>query len=276
MIYYDDIDVSLNGSGIMAESAEISVTPSLSPVYSLGRRGIWNNVASAPPTANININYFLETFFDHNKNTIDFIKTGDTSQFHPCDRIVIGNITGSGYLASFSFAAQPNSPIIVSTSYNCYSEMVGDLRAKNNTVKYNVTNSSGLAHGYGLHITSSGNSQIVPTYDFNYNFSIDWSPIYKIGNKVPIQVNYVGATERFTLTRDVYTGVNIMSGVNVTGYLNTTGDSNIDLISLNSVANTRNLSTMNFNLSGAKVISNSVSAALDDFVRVQTAAINYY
>lgn len=275
-MYFDQIDVTLNGSGIMAESAEISISPSLSPVYSLGRRGIWNQVPVEPIKANISIDYFLETFFDHNKNTIDFFKTGDIATYAPCNTIVIGNITGSGYLESFSFNAQPNAPIIASADFICYHELIGNLQERNGRIKYNTSNSSGLAHSYGLHITSSGNSQIVPTYSLSYNFSADWTPVYGIGNKNPIQVNYLGATERFNLIRDVYTGLNLISGVSVSGYLNTTGDTNIDLISLNSITNKSNLSTMNFNLSGAKVTSNSINAQIDDFVRIQTIAINYF
>ena len=275
-MYYDQIDVSLNGSGIMAESAEITTSPSLQSVYSLGQRGIWNQVPSAPITSNISINYYLETNYDHNKNTIDFLKTGYTSTYHPSTRVVIGNITGSGYLQSFSISAQPNSPILANVNYICYHELAGGLAQRNNTIKYNTTNSSGLAHGYSLHITSSGNSQIVPTYGFNYNFSTDWSPMYKMGDKNPIQVNYLGANERFDLIRDVYTGVNLISGVALTGYLNITGDTNLDIISLSSSVNMVNTSTMNFNLSGAKVNSNLLSAQLDDFIRIQTTATNNY
>lgn len=275
MIYYDQCDVVLNGSGIMAESAEIGVSPSLAPIYSLGRRGVWNQTPTAPITSNISINYYLESFFDHNKNTIDFIKTGDVTTYAPCSTIIIGNVTGSGYLDSFSFTAQPNSPIMANASYTCFHELIGDLQQKNNRYGYNKTNSSGLAHGYTLHVTSSGNSQIIPTYSLNYSFSADWKPMYKIGDKNPIQINYLGANERFVLNRDVYTGLNLISGVSMTGYLNVTGDTNLDIISLNSVANTTNLSTMNFNLSGAKVSNNLISAQIDDFVRIQTTAINY-
>lgn len=271
---YDQVDVLINNSGILAYDATITSSNSLKPVYILGRKNSLGQVPNGPVRSSINLSYLIETFNDHGYNRIQYLKTGHENFNYPNDTLVIAGLTGQGYLSSYSFSAAPNEPIFSTCSYECFVDLSGDLTQKSASTRYNTSSGSGLAYGMTCFAFTSGNYAVIPEYDIKYNFKADWSPIYVLGSKSPSQVQFLSAEETFSITRDVYTGMQF-SGQAATGYFRATGNTDIDLIGLGYLNNDARY-LMSFNISGAQVVSHTVRISNSDIVKVETVAKNYY
>jgi hypothetical protein len=273
-LYYDQVDVLINNSGILATEASISSSNTIKPVYILGRKNSLGQIPNGPVKSTIGLSYIAETFNDHGYNRVNFLKTGHFDFDYPGDTIVIGGLTGNGYLSSYGFSVSPNQPIEISASYECFVDISGTPASKSPLTKYNTSSGSGIPYGMTCFIFTSGNYNIVPTYSFKYSFKADFQPVYALGAKAPIQMQYLGAEETFVLVRDAYTGLQF-SGQFATGYFNSTGNTDIDLIGLGYLnSDTRYM--MNFNISGAQVVNHSLSVGNQDFVKIETTAKNFF
>ena len=273
-LYYDQVDVLVNNSGILATDASINSSNALKPVYVLGRKNSLGQIPNGPVRSNINLSYLAETFNDHGYNKVLLLKTGHENFNYPSDRIVIAGLTGNGYLTSYGFTVSPNEPVSISAAYDCYIDISGSPTTKLSSTKYNASSGSGIPYGMTCFAFTSGNYNVIPSYNFKYSFKVNWQPVYGLGAKEPLQVQYLGAEETFVLTRDAYTGIQF-SGQAATGYFNATGNTDIDLIGLGYLnADTRYI--MNFNMSGAQVVGHSVRSSNQGFVEIETTATNFY
>ena len=77
MIYFDDIDISIqpkgadNPTGVLAQSCNLSIQNSSREIYSLGRVGPSAISPDGPATATLSINYILES--ENNPSFFRFI-----------------------------------------------------------------------------------------------------------------------------------------------------------------------------------------------------------
>lgn len=274
-VYYDNVDATVNGSGLLVTSAAIGESNDLLPITVLGRKGALEQTPNGPLRGSISLSYLIETFNDPGYDRISYLKTGHNNFDYPNDKIVVGGLSGEGYLTSYSFAANSNSPISAETTYIVFNGISGKQQEqKNPTIKYNTSSGSGIPYGSTCFIFTSGNYDTIKTYDFKYSFRADYAPVFAIGSIKPIQVQMLGGEETFVLTRDYYTGIQY-SGQNATGFFLATGNTDIDLIGIGYFNNdTRYI--MRFEISGAKALSNSIRFSNQDFVRVETVAKSYF
>ncbi|MEK6880445.1 MAG: hypothetical protein AABY22_12590, partial [Nanoarchaeota archaeon] len=101
MANFHKSEIKIAGTKILAQNATISENTSLAPAYSLGFNrpldvGLRGNISNT-----INIDYLIETNSDPT-NTIVNNLISSTGQFFTPTELVIGGITGSGYLDSYS------------------------------------------------------------------------------------------------------------------------------------------------------------------------------
>lgn len=271
---YTDVNVVINGSGIMADSASVSTRNDLQEVYILGRKGIVGQVPKGPLQSSFSVDYYLKTSHDHALNTISVLRTGHNTINYPPDMISIGGITGASYLSKFSISVDPTLPVKAKCDYICFDQPSGTLSSKlTDNISYNISNISGIAHGYTSYVTSSTNYVTGRVYNFDYSCDINWVPVYILGNKFPVQVQFQSAKESFSLTSDVYTGIQF-SGQPLSGNLNL-ADATVDLYGLGFIKGVNNYLTQ-ISLSGAIVKENETSVQLDDFVRIKTNAENFF
>jgi hypothetical protein len=273
LISYKDVDVVINGSGILASNVSLSTNNTLSPINVLGYQNPINQTNDGPIKSTLSINYYLDTSFDANYNKIQSLKNYNNDIYH--DNISFAGISGAFYLDTFEISAEENQMVRCNATYSCYNKLSGTLQQKTNTINYNATNNSGLANAWTVFISNQSNYTTNPTYSFGYSFSNSWKPIYSLGNVFPTQIVFLGAIESFSFERNQYTGV-LFSGQSATDYLAI--DPSGHELQIFGLAYIKGISNyyITLGLSGAKITSNSVVGQVDDFIKIRSEAANYW
>jgi hypothetical protein len=276
---YKDVSVKINGSGILAESASIQSQNNLSPFYVIGkgyeRTSTVKNVISGPIQSNIGLQYILQTNYSPDFNLVNRIKNSPLSSYlYPATNLEVAGISGVGYLTNFSVNLDGNNPVSVQSNYAIFNEMSGNLGGSSLVgEKYSLDNISGLAHGYTTFVTGPQNYVTGRVFDLNYQCDLNWKPLYILGRKSPLQVNFMDGKETISFTRDVYTGVNF-SGQQLTGYFNFS-DSSIDFYGLGYLNGATN-NLIQLGLTGMIIRQVSTSIDVDDWVKVKVEAERYF
>jgi tartrate-resistant acid phosphatase type 5 len=231
MVYFDNCDVIVNNSGIVAESATIDVANSLRPIYSVGKIGMTRKVPNGPVISNFRINYVPEIDNEPIYALASIVKA-QSNVDHSGIRIELGGITGFNcYLTSYAVRAVPNEIVKASATFTTFTPLSGFIKQKKAGVNYNINNS--IMHGWTTYAISSSGYFNNPTYEFNYELDSEWEPIYRLGSRVPREVKWMGSTERFTLVRDRFYGPTYSGEVvddNLIEY--DAGDSTVDFMNV--------------------------------------------
>ena len=270
MVFYDNIDVAINGSGILAESARISQVNYLDPAYVLEKRGEMSQPVKDSIRSKIDIGYFVEVDHEPSLGIVDSIKKFRTDDHDAKPFTVeVANISGSFYLEDYSIRVQPNQTVKASASFVSYDPLTGDIGAKrvgDNAINYNQTNS--LAHGWTTYITNSGVAREVPTYEFEYQFRAQWNPIYAIGRPYPKQVQLLSAGEMLVFTRDKFKHVQF-SGEKVEDAFGADFDNDftIEAIRLNLLCDSDTGQCLQIGMSGGVVVNSSLNATVGELVK---------
>jgi hypothetical protein len=266
---YNNIEVKIGNSGILADSASLETTNSLQTVYTIGAR-MFGQTPTGPIKSTLQISYFPEI-----SNDQIFPMIGNFKREIPsiaATGMSVAGVEGSFYLDSLNIKATPNSPVKINASFTSYFPLTGYLQNKTPTTIFNVSESSGLAHGWDTYITLSDHTTY-PIYDFSYDFKANWEPEFVIGNLYPNQVHFMGGTENFNFVRDFYTDLS-MSGNDILPFLNSV-DKNVSIFEIANHNSTIYQNAMLIPLSG-KTRSSSIAANLDDFVRVSVSIENAF
>ena len=283
-LFFNKCNVVVNGSGIMASTASITTTNSLTPIRSVGKKGIIYQAPTGPLTTKYNMSYIVETNNEPNYNIVQALKTTE-NQFHNNPIVVeVGGIRACCYLTSYSLDCKPNGPVTASVSYQSYKDTTGSLSSTTATpVIYNTLRSSGIAHGWTSFISTSSNSITNKSYGFDYGFDMNWTPAFTFGRLDPYDVRFTNATETITLERDTDYDVtfsgqkasSVLLGSGVLGYVE--DDKNINLHAIGMLCDSETYdSKLSFDISEATIVENSLNAAIDDLVMSKLVLKNYY
>lgn len=276
MIWFDNCDVAIGGSGIMSDSASIEVNNELEPIYSLGRKGIGNQSPNGPIRANFRISYYCELSNEPSFKELNGIKSLTGFNYSGV-QIEIGGITGYNcYLTDYSVRAQPNSLTRASVSYASFTEPSGQISNKKGVIQYNL--SGAFAHGWSTYILTTTGFLTAPTYNFDYTFNANWTPIYILGQQHPLQVNLLDAHERMTLVRESFYNINF-SGENPIGRVFDANEyPTVKFLNLGFCCDTADsgCQSLTFNVSGARIINSTIDGNLDDFVKSSTVIQKHY
>lgn len=198
MLSFKDCEVSVSGSHLIADSASISQENSVSPVYSIRYNGPITMAPNNSIKNRIQIDYTVETNQEPNfylaKNIRDYVFDD-----YPVE-IIIGGITGNGYLASYNLNIEPNNTIKASVTYNTYEELEGEIsnQPASAVAGYNLLNGSGVGHYWTTYAKLGNETATGSLLQGNYSFRASWSPIYTIGQASPSQVKFLNAEENFS------------------------------------------------------------------------------
>ena len=258
MKYFNECDVVFNsrfGSGlVLAQNASITVNRNINSTYTIGRQNSSQMFKTKADETNVEFTYF-PNISDPIYKCFDYIKTGIFTNSFPETNIpvqvALAGVSGSFYPSRYSLTVNPNSKIQASVSLSSFSNISGSLN--NKTAINNLASGSGIAHSWNAKV--SGTAAVYNVLDFSYGISINWNPIYSVGQQRPRQVDLSAGEETFDFTVE-----NFNSNFSNTD-LSTAENAKINITTFS------NQSIMIINTSGSKIDSSNMSINLDDFAK---------
>lgn len=274
MISFENIEVKINNSGLLVDSATLSSANSLSPIYSLGMKGPISESVTGPLTSNFNISYVPEASWEPNLQAISYYRTAHSDFTFPPMTGAIAGVTGEFYLQSYNLKISPNEPNKATATYICYKNVSGSFQNKSSATVFDRTNSTGVMHGWTSIVNLSGGAD--PIHELDYDCRINWGPIYQLGNIYPTQVQLIGGTEILNFTRDVY-GFISFSGDASAGYFSFVSPNSIITLTGVGYVNEVNNGT-NFYLldCSGSVVSNDLVATINNIAKIRTSVQKHF
>lgn len=271
MLKFNNIGISVSGQNFLAQNISISEQNSISPIYYAGYPSIAISAPTGPIQNSLQINYLLETN-DINYQLINMARNYNFSSF-PVP-ISVAGLTVGGYPTDFSLDISPNDVIKASVSYIIFSGFEGTLSNQSAVAYtgYNRLNSSGLGHYFTCYMKSSNGSSTGSVLQGKYDFNINWKPIYKIGQKVPVAVKFLDAQENFGFlseyeSRIVYSGEDFASKFN-----------DFSIIEINPISDSVGVTGQKIVLypASGKIISNKIEISENNLVLNDTNVVKFY
>jgi hypothetical protein len=278
-LIFDNCDVTINGSGILATSASIASENSIESAYILGYKGPTNQIPNGPIKSVINYTYIPVISQEVNFGVSNKIKkmTDDSNYFG--EKLELAGLTNDYcFLDNYNIKTTQNNIVEADSSYTTFWPLCGGLRNKTNNINY--LNNGDIAHSWSTYIVNSGDYNIKPIYNFNYNFRATWQPMYVVGQIYPVQVKLLSAQETISFDMDNYRNIlftgeeiynNIFNGNNVTF-----GNLTLQCSDGCSTTGSPQASSLLLNISGFKVKNVLVSSQVGELVRVNYQANRYY
>ena len=268
--WYDRSPVIIDSSGILAESISASSKNSVEGLRALGRKGIVGRSAQGPNQTSISVDYYLEPGNEPNYNRLQSWKEDlITNNYSPLKIEVMG-ITGSGWIDRYSVKSTINSPAKVSVSYTVYGEMSG-VNSTGITVSLDQTQTSGIGHGWSTYLLP--NNEVTELFsDFEYSCSLNWKPFFVLGNKTPIQMQLINATETMSLSRNSFLPITF-SGQPANEFYN--GITGLEINGLEAMWG-NDTSKISFSISGAPVTTSDFSLSNNGYLVVKSSITKYF
>lgn len=273
MLNFKNCQLTISGSTILCDSASISESNPVNPVYAMGYGKPIANTPIGSLNNTINFSYFLETNNDPNFYLANNIKSYNFDAF-PVSIVVAGR-TGQGYLDSYSIDIQPNNLVKATSTYKIFTNLNGTLSNQIiGLLNYNTLNNSGLAHYFTVYPKLSNSTTTGTLLQMKYDIKFNWKPIYKIGQSIPVQVKFLGAEENFSIVSE-YNNVKItFSGEEFTTIFN-----DIELIEINNISSdwtTENKNSLYLYPASGKIISNNVNFSEQGPILQETNIKKFY
>lgn len=206
---YNNINISINGNNILANSVNITESSPTKPLFSFNNNVVYN---AAPSTLQnkISINYFLEPINEPNFPILTgIIVARDVEQ---PSLINIANIYTTGYLNNFSLKLLPNSLVAINAEFNVFYPFTGNFIPQNpsDSGLYDTQNSSGLAHYWAANFTSGNNINLLNNniLQMEYSANVNIIPIYGIGSPMPQKIYLDGIKESISILSELQNPVN--------------------------------------------------------------------
>jgi len=278
-INFDNCDVAINKSGILAQNASISTNNSIEAAYCLGYVRPINQLPFGPIQTTFNASYIPEISQEPNYAVVNKIKVMLNDSGYMGEKVELAGLTHNYcYLDDYSLKVSTNNLVEAGVSYSTFWELCGDLRQKSNRIDY--INRGNVCHSWTTQILGSGDYLLRPVYDFNYDFKVSWQPIYIIGSKSPTEVKLLGAQESISFMMDIYRNISF-TGEDVYGNLLEGNGGNIQFKNLSIMCSdgcgsTGDDGSLSINISGFKIKSVNPAVQVGQFLRVQYQASKYY
>ena len=264
MVFFDNCLVVIDGSGVLADSASLTMQNSAQALYALGYKVPTEVTIGDAVRGTLSVSYFVEADNEPVFALVNVLKTGHNNFNWTPTQFAVAGVTGSGYLESYSIKTTPNQPTKASASFAIYHPLTG---APSDSKISRDVYFTGICHAWQTSLIFPVLGQSFDVYDFDYSFRAVWEPIYAIGNKAPLQVQFSNAEENITILGEQFYHVNI-SGSALSGAISyATG------LSMNIHDSTRNLV---FPFYGMTVKTSQVALGLDDFLKVSINASKAY
>ena len=291
-VFYDKASVELGVGNVteslLASDCSLTYNNAQQALYSIGRKGSLGQFPSAARAADLSFN-FLTTITGNPSgyytqgNIINFLASGiKNSVGSEASGVTVkfAGVTGIGFLNSYSFSIASNSVSTSSASLSFYGDqsqlpITGFLHGQVGVGTTNNTNdpflNTGVAHGRYTTLSplaSTRGSETANIYGADYSISFGHNPIYKLGQEFPATTLYTTAQESVNVTEDLFD-----SGLK---FNETAQDLTLTISGLGVSVDNSISHSMDVGIKGAKQISTSMSAGLDDIVRTQKTLTSSY
>lgn len=272
-IYYDQCEININNTGVLAVSANFNSDISLGPVYTLGKRKPFKKqITTGPNNSTFQITYLINPTGDPAFNTVKEIKNFiSTPSSYNGVTIGFAGVTGSKcYLNNYSLKIEPNNVITAQASYITYDPVITNTLFQTPKLNQNPNKASAdsIAHSSKTNLISGRtifakgtiDELTADLYSLSYTFACNLQPIYVLGQQTPIEVKPIRAQETVVISENlfnklVYTGENVPLKINMSGIL----DSN----------------SFSIEMPDAYINNSTIESNLDDIIR-STKTINQY
>lgn len=262
-ISFQNVNVYVQNSGILAESASIEISNSLAPANSLGFNGVCDFPPSGPVKTTLSFSYTLNAASEPNYITSSGLRTylGDCPSVVHC----AGLTAYPSFLESYNVRVEPNQQAKATASYVCFAPLVGSLQNKLINLTYPGLTSSGIGHGWVTEINGD------PILSLSYGFSQRWEPMYKIGSPSVVNVLNYGGQSTLSVTKDTFVQPTF-SGIDASDFLN---PPSIQVDSLNVFCGQEG-NSINLDMTNAKITSSTLSTQTKDICRSTTTLVKYH
>jgi len=268
-IYYDQCEIRINNTGLLALTVNLNSDITLGPVYTLGKRKPFKKqITTGPRNTTFQIQYVINPTGDPAFRTLSEIKNfvAAPSSYNGVT-IAFAGVTGQKcYLNNYSLKVEPNNVITAQASYITYHPLISNSLFSTPRIINNPNNASAdsIAHSSRSNIISGRNrfdNTYSDVYNLTYAFACNLNPIYTLGEPSPIEVKPIRAQETVTMTENlfqdlVYTGENIPLKINMSGIL----DNN----------------SFTLEMPDAYINNTTMQASLDDIIRTTKTIVQYY
>lgn len=253
MIFFNNIDIGVNGTGVACESLTINTEVPIVTSFALGHKRSIARVPNGALKSIVQLSFLPDLQVEPNFGILSSLRTVHQQFNYDAFQLAVGGVSGMGYLSALSFSFATNEKIKASVEYTVFTPLSGTLQNTNQQFTYNQSNYNGVPHANYINFIYLNNYS--PVLDLSYSFKANYSPIYALGSKYPIQVQMFDAQESVNLTIDAYRNLMI------------TGNSNLDVTRFQIVGSNPNYG-LNFPFdSTSEIKSSSVTLNPNDIAR---------
>lgn len=194
--------VLLNNSGVLANSAEISLASANTPIYKVEDRHAGSFSADWGIGGSLRLNYLL--------TGRDFVKDFTSNETTPISGYFGGVYFNSGFLTSYSLNATPNSPPTINVEISFFDELKGVFAPTYEKADFKkfLSFSDAVFTDVSGGVLASGNA----ITSLNYSFLSQVEPVYLLGETVPSRVVFGPKEIRTRLETDILSGDLPISG----------------------------------------------------------------
>jgi hypothetical protein len=290
MIFFNNCDVRINGTGVMAKTASVSTANSVTAQRSMGKNLAVGVQPDGPYANEIKLTYLLEIDKDPVfANLLDFINLQHNTTNPNYEDIAgrtlsVGGITGTYYLNTYNVSIGQNVLIKASCTYVSFVPSTGELRKRSEILDY-ADSYSGLAHSWTSRLSSDDGDLEMPIYDFSYSFNGDVAPVFVLGQKFPKQVMLQTAEETISVTKEDSrlidfhgeSGWVLFSGRLEDGtYFHEDNNPFIKVEPLSGLCEGGTIDSISFPFSGMKIESSDTSIDTNDYARTTFLLKRYH
>lgn len=181
-IKYEKALLTIADTNIFAESAELGIEASLSPVTDI-TGSVLRYAPNGPVRGTLSFSHYCTGSFHDFLNPLTAIEhTGEPLQ---------GNFAGvsftQGYIKSLSFSVAPYSPILFRSDIDIYGDLTVTDELDNEYSDNTLRNQTGIAHGLRTYVAGT-DVKINKKVSFDYSVSCNRNPDVTIGNEIPSRV----------------------------------------------------------------------------------------
>jgi hypothetical protein len=272
MLYFNNCDIQINGTGLMAQNARLSSSNSLEVIKPIGRKAGLEASPEGPVQNNFSATYWID--IDNDPCYRQTLRLRDSTDFEQSEPqvIEIAGLSGAFYLQNYSIVVRENSTIQANVTYQGYEEMSGSVSPRDEVLNY-VSGFSGLAHSWTTFLESDAGSVDIPILRFDYNFSSRLNPIYAIGAKTPIQVVLTSFEEEIKIVKDTERQIVFHGESGCVLFDSCANNPYIKILKLGYLCDDSLTDAMTFSVDGYKVRSNTITADTNDFVKSEFTII---
>jgi len=286
-VFYDKAAVEVTHNGVteqlLATDCSLNFSNTQQALYMIGAKGSLGQFPSAARVGDLSFS-FLTTItgehFGHVGNLINTVASGiknnvtngaETSGV----TVKFAGVSGLGFLTSYSLGVASNSISSSSAAFTFYGSgtqlpVSGRLTGVAGQLLNTGSLITGIAHGRYTNLnnlattisSASDGTEKGTVFSADYSLSLQYNPVYKIGQEFPFTCFYTNAQESVDIAEDVFN-----SGLSFK-------ESSQDLVM--TVSGLGGSSGMEIGMSGAQQVGTSMQAGLDDIVRTQKTLTTAY